>query len=32
MKITDKTLVKPPNTGGYLLQNWVTKCSDKKVR
>ena len=26
---TDTTINKYPNTGGYLLQNWVIKCSDK---
>ena len=27
--ITDTTIIKYPNTGGYLLQNWVIKCNDK---
>ena len=26
---TDTTIIKPPNNGGYLLQNWVIKCNDK---
>ena len=26
---TDTTIIKYPNTGGYLLQNWVIKCNDK---
>ena len=29
IKITDTTIIKYPNTGGYLLQNWVIKCNDK---
>ena len=29
IQITDTTINKYPNTGGYLLQNWVTKCNDK---
>ena len=28
-QITDTTNFKYPNTGGYLLQNWVLKCNDK---
>ena len=28
---TDTTVIKYPNTGGYLLQNWVIKCNDKKI-
>ena len=28
-QITDTTKIKYPNTGGYLLQNWVIKCNDK---
>ena len=28
-QITDTTIIKYPNTGGYLLQNWVIKCNDK---
>ena len=26
---TDTTISKNPNTGAYLLQNWVIKCNDK---
>ena len=26
---TDTTIVKYPNTGGYLLQDWVINCNDK---
>ena len=29
LQVTDKTIIKSPNTGGYLLQNWVIKCNDK---
>ena len=29
IQITDTTTIKYPNTGGYLLQNWVKKCNDK---
>ena len=29
MQITDTTITKYANTGGYLLQNWITKCNDK---
>ena len=25
----DITIIKHPNTGGYLLQNWVKQCNDK---
>ena len=28
-QITDTTIIKYPNTGGYLLQNWVIKGNDK---
>ena len=28
-QITDTTFIKNPNTGGYLLQNWVIKCKDR---
>ena len=28
-KITDTTIIENPNTGGYLLQNWIIKCTDK---
>ena len=27
--LTDITIIKYPNTGGYLLQNWNIKCNDK---
>ena len=29
IQITHTTIIKYPNTGGYLLQNWVIKCNDK---
>ena len=29
IQITDTTIIKYPNTGGYLLQNWVIQCNDK---
>ena len=29
IQITDTTIIKYPNTGGYLLQNWLIKCNDK---
>ena len=29
VQITDTTIIKYPNTGGYLLQNWVNRCNDK---
>ena len=29
IQITDTTIIKNPNTSGYLLQNWVIKCNDK---
>ena len=29
IQITDTTIIKFPNTGGYPLQNWVIKCNDK---
>ena len=28
VKITDTIVIKFPNTGGYILQNWVIKCND----
>ena len=28
MQITDTTIIKYPNNGGYLLQNWVIECND----
>ena len=31
IQITDTTIFKYPNNGGYLLQNWVIKCNDKKI-
>ena len=29
IQITDTTINTDPNTGGYLLQNWVIKCNDR---
>ena len=29
IQITGTTIIKYPNTGGYLLQIWVIKCNDK---
>ena len=29
VQITDTTIIRYPNTGGYLLQNWIMKCKDK---
>ena len=29
MRITVTTIIKYPNTGGYLLQNWAKKCNAK---
>ena len=29
LQIIDTTSIEYPNTGGYLLQNWVIKCNDK---
>ena len=29
IQITDTTIIKYPNTEGYLLQNWVIKCNEK---
>ena len=29
IQITDTTITKYPNSGGYLFQNWVVKCNDK---
>ena len=29
IQITDTTIIKTPNSGGFLLENWVRKCSDK---
>ena len=31
IQIWDTTKIKYPNTGGFLLQNWVIKCNDKNV-
>ena len=31
IQITDTTEIKYPNSGGYLLQNWLIKCNDKKI-
>ena len=31
IQITDTTLIIYPNTGGYLLQNWVIKFNDKNI-
>ena len=28
IKLTDSTVIKHPNSGGYLLQNWHIKCND----
>ena len=28
LQIKDTTKIKYPNTGGYLLQNWVMKCNE----
>ena len=28
IQITDTTIIKYPNNGGYLLQNWVIECND----
>ena len=27
--MTDSTIIKYPNSGGYLLQNWIIRCNDK---
>ena len=29
IQLTDTTVMKAGNTGGYLLQNWNIKCNDK---
>ena len=29
IQITDTTIIKAPNNGDYLLQNWVISCNDK---
>ena len=31
IQITDTTFIKNPNTGGYLLQNWIIRCNDKNI-
>ena len=31
IQITDTSKIKYPITGGYLLQNWIIKCNDKKI-
>ena len=31
LQFTATTIIKYPNTGGYLLQNWVIKCKDKNI-
>ena len=28
-KMVDKTVIKNPNTGGYLIQNWNVKYNDR---
>ena len=30
IQITDTTNIKYPHTGGYLLQQWNSKCNDRK--
>ena len=29
IQITDTTVIKAPNSGGYLLQNWKLECNDR---
>ena len=29
IQLTDTTIIKAPNSGGYLLQNWNIECNDK---
>ena len=29
IQLSDTTITKYPNTGGYLLRNWLIKCNDK---
>ena len=29
LQLTDTTIIKYPNNGGYLLQNWNIRCNDK---
>ena len=31
IQITDTTIIKYPNTGGYLLQYWIKRCNDKNI-
>ena len=31
IRTTDITIIKNPNKGRYLLQNWVIKCNDKNI-
>ena len=31
IQITDTTVIKSPNSGGYLLQNWKRECKDKNA-
>ena len=31
IQITDTTVIKHPNTGGYLLQIWAMNCNDKII-
>ena len=31
IQITDTTIMKYPNNGGYLLQNWVIECNDLNI-
>ena len=31
IQITDTTVINFANSGGYLLQNWVIKCNDRKI-
>ena len=28
-QVIDTTIIKYPNTGGYLLQNWIIRCNDR---
>ena len=32
IEITDTTIINNPNTGGYLLRNWIKKCIDKNKK
>ena len=31
IQLTDTTIIKYPNNGGYLLQNWNIRCNDKNI-